>query len=74
MRPDITNHERVVALLGKRVRVTLSYGGYPDPESPAAISEGIFLGFGQGGDLQIQEDDGFVHYCWPMLDIEEVVG
>ena len=72
MRPDITNHDETVALLGKRVRVTLSHGGWPDPDSPAHISEGKFLSFGQGGDVVIMEDDMFVHYCWPMLDIEEV--
>ena len=57
-------------LLGKRVRVTLD-----KPEGkPAVIAEGILLGFGDEGDFEIQNDGGFVHYCWPMLAIEEVPG
>lgn len=70
MVPDINNHDKVVAMLGKQVRVTLNRGGYPDPDAPSKISTGQLLGFGQGGDVEIMEDDGFVHYCWPMLDIE----
>ena len=53
-------------LLGKRVKVTM------DPDDPAAITEGTLLGFGDDGSFEIREDDGFVHYCWPMLNIEEV--
>jgi hypothetical protein len=53
------------ALLGKRVRVTLNH-------EEKVITEGQLLGFGEGGDFEILEDDGFVHYCWPMLSIEEV--
>jgi hypothetical protein len=34
------------------------------------IVTGVLLGFGEGGDFEIlDEDDGTVHYCWPMLDI-----
>lgn len=55
-------------LLGKRVRVTLT-----DEFSPEqVITEGQFLGFGDGGEFEILEDDGFVHYCWPMLKVEEI--
>lgn len=54
------------ALLGKRVRVHLDHG------DAALVSEGKLLGIGQGGDFEILEDDGFIHYCWPMLAIEEV--
>ena len=53
------------ALLGRRVRVTLD-------EPSSVITEGKLLGFGEGGDFEILEDDGFVHYCWPMLSIEEI--
>lgn len=60
------------ALLGKRVKVTLARANEQTGEE-AVIARGIFLGFGQGGDLEIQEEDGFVHYCWPLLDIEEVL-
>jgi hypothetical protein len=50
------------ALLGKQVVVTLG---------PAVIVEGRLLGFGEGGEFEVLCDDGFVHYCWPMLDIED---
>ena len=58
------------ALLGKRVRVTLDK---PEGE-PAVITEGILLRFGDCGEFVIRQDDGFAHYCWPMLDIEEAPG
>ena len=63
-------HAEIVTLLGKRVKVTLDHGGYPDPATPAVITEGTFLGFSEGGELEVLEDDGFVHYCWPMLHVE----
>lgn len=50
-------------LLGKRVRVFLS---------ESTIVTGTLLAFGDGGDFEILEDDGFVHYCWPLLEIEEI--
>lgn len=49
-------------LLGKRVTVKLDAN---------VIVTGLLLGFGNGGDFEILEDDGFVHYCWPMLSIAE---
>src|SRR5438445_187077 len=36
------------------------------------IVTGQLLAFGDGGDFEILEDDGFVRYCWPLLDMEEV--
>lgn len=56
------------SLLGQQVRVVLGYET-PGGEVPV-ITEGQLLGFGQGGDVEILEDDGFVHYCWPMLKVE----
>lgn len=53
--------------LGKKVKVTLS-----QDESLAAIVTGTLLGFGDGGVFEILEEDGFVHYCWPLLDMEEL--
>lgn len=54
------------ALLGKRVRVTLKDDG-------PVIVTGKLLGFGEGGDFEILDDgDLTVHYCWPMLGIEEI--
>lgn len=57
-------------LLGKRVKVTLVR---PEDDTPWTIAVGQLLGFGDGGDFEILQDDGFVHYCWPMLDIEEIL-
>lgn len=64
------SQEETRALLGKRVEVTLVRGSIDG--SDAIISRGQFLGFGDGGEVEILEDDGFVHHCWPMLDIREV--
>jgi len=72
MESNTYTNPQIRALLGKRVTVILDEGGYPDPKSPAVIVTGKLIGFGQGGDFEILEDDGFVHYCWPMLGVEEV--
>lgn len=52
-------------LLGKQVTVILNH------DDPKAVSRGQLLGFGEGGNIEILEDDGFIHYCWPMLEIRE---
>lgn len=49
-------------LLGKQVKVTLGL---------ATIVHGRLLGFGEDGEFEVLEQDGVVHYCWPLLDIEE---
>jgi hypothetical protein len=59
--------DEVRALFGKRVKVVL----HQEEGSEAVITTGILLGFGPGGDFEILEADGFVHYCWPLLDVEE---
>lgn len=70
------------SLLGQQVRVTLDKaddgpraeddGDIPGdgPPHENVITEGLLLAFGDGGDFEILEDDGFVHYFWPMLKIE----
>jgi hypothetical protein len=68
MTMQTTNEKR--ALLGKQVRVTIDRPIH----DPAHIVEGKLLGFGDDGTFEVMQDDGFVHYCWPMLDIEEVTG
>jgi hypothetical protein len=67
MNNSIENHAAIVALFGKRVRATLNHGGYPNP---AVIVEGVLLSTSTDGDLTILMDDGAVHFCWPLLDIE----
>jgi hypothetical protein len=67
MSPDVEHHSEICALLGKRVRVVLG-----QENGNAVISQGRLLGFGTDGTVEIYEDDCTVHFCWPMLDIEEV--
>jgi hypothetical protein len=47
-------------LLGKQVRVKLD---------EQVIAEGQLLGWGDGGDVELLGDDGFIHHCWPALEI-----
>lgn len=61
-------HNRATSMLGKTVRVTLA----TNEDGTKVISEGVLIGFGEGGDFEILEEDGFVHFCWPMLEIELV--
>lgn len=51
------------ALLGQRVRVVIERGG-------PVVVEGKLLSFGNSGEFVTQDDEGFVHYSWPLLDIE----
>ena len=52
-------------LLGKRVAALIDY-------ERGVVSIGKLMGFGEGGDFEVLEDDGFLHYCWPLLSIEEI--
>jgi hypothetical protein len=60
-------------LLGKQVTVTLGKKGV-NPDGTAygedAIISGQLLGFGEGGNFEILEDDGMIYHCWPALQIE----
>jgi hypothetical protein len=56
--------------LGKDVRVILVHGS-PDG-SDAVIAEGVLLSYEDSGQVVVRDDMGFAHFCWPMLDIEEV--
>jgi hypothetical protein len=58
-----TEFDKRKLLLGKRVSVMLAN---------TVITKGKLLGFGDGGSIEILEDDGFVHYCWPALKVEEI--
>ena len=50
------------ALLGKQVRVKLD---------DQIVMVGKLLAFGDSGEFVVQDDNGFVHHCWPMLNIVE---
>ena len=54
--------QEVASLLGKNVKVKLD---------ESIVAEGQLLGWGDGGDVQLRDEMGFVHHCWPMLSIEE---
>lgn len=56
------NDELAVTLLGKHVRVTLA---------EKAIVEGRLLSFSEMGEFTVLDASGDVHYCWPMLHVEE---
>jgi hypothetical protein len=56
-------HAHVTSLLGKRVKVKLA---------AHVVQEGVLLGYGDGGDVELRQDDGMVHHCWPLLEVEEV--
>ncbi|QUU29314.1 hypothetical protein SEA_DIMINIMUS_130 [Mycobacterium phage Diminimus] len=53
-------------LLGKQVKVTL------DNDDPKAIATGTLLSFSDDGEVVVQDEMGFVHYCWPNLKMEEI--
>jgi hypothetical protein len=68
MRTDRHSRHPQHRLLGKQVTVLLCR---ESPGSPAVVSRGQLLGFGEGGNIEVLEDDGFIHYCWPMLEVRE---
>lgn len=53
-----------VRLLGQQVRVKL--------DDKVVLIEGKFLSFSDGGEFVIQDESGFLHYCWPMLEVVAV--
>lgn len=60
---------RARELLGKQVRVFLTRDG-----DPQAVATGRLLSIATSGELVIEDDMGFLHYAWPLLDIEQVSG
>lgn len=50
------------SLLGKPVRVKLD---------ERVITYGVLLSFAEDGEVVIEDETGVIHWCWPMLDIEE---
>jgi small nuclear ribonucleoprotein (snRNP)-like protein len=48
------------ALLGQQVEVTLA---------DKVIAIGQLLAFDDGGECVLQDEMGFTHWCWPMLNI-----
>ena len=56
-------------LLGKNVKVLLAH---EDGEGePTVIATGKLLKFGDDGEVVLQDEMGFTHWCWPDLDMVE---
>jgi hypothetical protein len=55
-------HKTITAFLGQQVEVLLA-------ATDNVVAKGQLLGFGDGGDVEILQDDGLVHHCWPMLEM-----
>lgn len=53
------------AFLGEQVVVTLSH----EPQD-VVIVKGKLLKWGDDGEIVVQDDMGFCHWCWPALNIE----
>lgn len=49
-------------LLGKNVIVRLD---------DHVVTRGRLIAFDDGGEAKLVDEMGFVHYCWPMLDVTE---
>jgi len=69
--PEMTEASAALALgtayslLGRQVVVTLD-------EGERVVASGQLLAFGDDGQVVIRDEMGFTHWCWPMLQIEEV--
>lgn len=63
--------DHIKTLIGKQVEVTLTDDEYPQG---AVVAKGKLLAFDDGGECVVMDEMGFVHWCWPMLNIREVDG
>lgn len=76
----MTIYDKAKVLLGKQVIVSLTNkkttfdnegNEYILGNGESVIAKGKFLCFGQMGEFVLEEEDGDIKYCWPMLDIRE---
>lgn len=69
MDTHVRNQAELLKMLGKHVRLRLT----DDPSQPV-IAEGLLLAFEDSGQavLKVEDDMGFIRYCWPVLDIEVI--
>jgi small nuclear ribonucleoprotein (snRNP)-like protein len=61
--------ELMKCLLGKRVEVRLT----DSSEKKQVVVVGKLMKFDQMGEVVIQDDSGELNWCWPNLEIAEVV-
>jgi hypothetical protein len=60
----VTNFQKQHSpLLGKQVKVTLD---------AKVVIRGKFLCYGDSGEFVVEDGGGFLYYCWPMLEVEEI--
>lgn len=52
-------------LLGQQVVVTLDRDG-----ESRSVACGQLLHFADSGEVTVLDEMGFVHHCWPMLNVE----
>lgn len=64
--------EYAKTLPGEQVEVVLEHGK-PDG-TEATIAKGLLLAIEDSGQVVVQDEMGFAHYCWPMLTIRKVEG
>jgi biotin-(acetyl-CoA carboxylase) ligase len=50
-------------LMGKEVRVTLD---------DQHIATGTLIAYGDDGEIILRDEMGFLHWCWPALNVEAV--
>lgn len=68
---------KATSLLGEQVDILLAHKGAPASDDPFGIAKeaqdvivsGRLLAFSDGGDVRLEGDDGFVHHCWPALEV-----
>lgn len=60
--------EEIIPLLGKNVLVVLERA-----EDEVAIVEGQLLSWSEGGECVVLDHSGFIHHCWPMLEVRELI-
>lgn len=63
MKLNVDNVRRASEMLGKQVVVSLD---------DAVVVKGVLIAYSDYGEATIQDEDGSLTHCWPMLDITEV--
>lgn len=58
--------EHLLALLGRRVDVTITDG----LDAERVVVSGRLLSFGNSGEFVVEDEGGFVHHAWPLLNIK----
>lgn len=57
----------IIKLLGEEVQVIIT----DKWAFQKIIVEGKLLSFGTNGEFVVEDNNGFIQHCWPMLDIRK---